>query len=287
MVQSVINRIEKLCAVVVFYNPAQNMLDNIFSYLDIVSELIIIDNSDKMCLIDNRIISNVKIKYIKLDRNVGIAKALNIAAEYAIFSNYNYLLTLDQDSSISIQTIRKLYNLIEGNCRVGIVSPYQQNNNYPTLKNNVGVYEVDTVITSGNILSLAAYQYVGGFEDKLFIDYVDFEFCLKLRKNKYKILIDDSLVLDHKLGDLQVRRFFGKKVSVTNHNAKRYYYRTRNRLFVLKKYWNVSDSFNNVETKLFFTDIVKIILYEKNKFSKVLAILYGIIDFVRKKYERA
>jgi GT2 family glycosyltransferase len=43
-------------------------------------------------------------------------------------------------------------------------------------------------MSSGNLLNLAAFKQVGAYNESFFIDYVDHEYCLRLKKKRFSIL---------------------------------------------------------------------------------------------------
>ena len=163
----------KLAAVVVFYNPSEENIKNIDSYEKEVDKIFVVDNSDD----DNkRIKSTKKIEYIKLGENKGIATALNIGAKKAIAEGYEWLLTMDQDSKMTEEIVKKmksfLLNTTEKN--IGLISPYQDIDSDEEIS-DVEYEDMIEMMTSGNIINLEAYQKIGGFKDWFFIDCVDTE----------------------------------------------------------------------------------------------------------------
>ena len=114
----------KIAAVVVFYNPSRENIKNIEKYIDTIDKLYVVDNTDDDKI---RINSSKKIEYIKLGENKGIASALNIGAKKAIENKYKYLLTLDQDSKMTQNIIKKMITFLEKTKdeRIGLISPYR------------------------------------------------------------------------------------------------------------------------------------------------------------------
>ena len=88
----------KIPATVIWYNPDDENIKNIRTYIDYVEKLYIIDNSkeNNKKLADS--LNNLKTEYIYNDKNLGIAKALNLACEKAANDNFEWILTMDQDS---------------------------------------------------------------------------------------------------------------------------------------------------------------------------------------------
>lgn len=271
----------RLAGVVVWYNPSDNEKQNIFSYLDDIEKLYIIDNSEKT---SNDSFDNNKIIYIGLGENVGIAKALNIACEKVCSEGYDYILTMDQDSCFKHGELKKLIDISSKQdlTNVGIISPWH-NTKLKVEKPEEDIsYPLD-VMTSGNILNLEIYKKIGGFKDFLFIDGVDIEYCLNLKRNNYKVMQINSISLEHNLGDIFYRKFLWKEFMCDNHNYLRIYYMCRNYRYIRKEYSDIAPEFCNILVKIKGL-IFKIIFYEKDKFRKLRSINYGIRDFKKNKY---
>jgi rhamnosyltransferase len=93
-----------------------------------------------------------------------------------------------------------------------------------------------TAITSGSIVRTDVFRRVGGFEEKLFIDCVDHEFCLRCRSHGLLVIEGRRQSMSHSLGETAVRKLGSIPVPVSNHSATRRYYITRNQLEVSRKY---------------------------------------------------
>ena len=224
-------------AVVVLYNPDHTILENIASYIDCVSFIYIVDNSDlsNESVFLNSSFKN-KLSYVFNNGNLGIAKALNIGCRMAINAGVEWVLTMDQDSNFSVLNNQMISSISNANdAKIALYYPdyliddlvydrYIKENNEPIV-----------VMTSGNVINLNIYNTIGGFEDKLFIDYVDIDYCLKIKKAGYKISNLPGAVLKHELGQSKHISFFSIKAIVTNHSSLRRYYITRNRLYVKNK----------------------------------------------------
>lgn len=273
--------------IVVLYNPEETIIDNITSYLDNIEKLYIVDNSEsKNHELFNKIVTiSEKCIYINNKGNQGIAHALNVGAKLAIENGADWLLTMDQDSSFTQGSLVKLIDWIENNDihDVGIISPsHHINNSY--IEENKTIIQVDTVMTSGNLLNLKAYQRVGGFLDKLFIDYVDNEYCLRLKINNYKILQLTNATLKHSLGNIKSFTLFNKTIYYTNHNHIRRYYIARNSLYVCSIYKKYFKNYCDNEQKRNIINILKIIFFEESKLQKIHYIIKGILHFYQNKF---
>lgn len=282
---AVINRkVVKIDGVVVLFNPAENVFDNIKTYSDELKILYVIDNSNKKNISFLERIKELKnCEYIDNCGNQGIANPLNIAAKKAIANGADWLLTMDQDSSFEKASLENMISWIEQNdtTNVGIVSPLHSLAEQNMLEDEI----FNTItMTSGNLLNLRVFQNVGDFMEKFFIDLVDTEYCLRLKKNGYTIKRVPTALLKHSLGAMQEYEIFGKRYVATHHSAVRRYYMTRNRLFVWREYAQVSPAFVVQDKRAVFNEFKQIILFEKNKLKKLYFILKGAYDFWKSKY---
>ena len=272
----------KIAGTVIWYNPGEEHVENIKSYIDYIDELYIIDNSDK----DNKLLAerlnDPKIKYFFNGRNLGIAKALNLGCEKAFRNDYTWILTMDQDSSFPCEKIKNYFEDFDAiqNNSIGIISPYH------VLKNDIiktdekeSFTEIDNVMTSGNLLNLRIWEKVGKFDESLFIDEVDSDICYKIIEKGYKIIQLNKIKMFHELGKLEKRNFFMKKISVFNHNYIRKYYIIRNKCYMWKKY----KKYRKRYSYYILNDFFKVIFYEKDKLRKLKYMFRGIKDFFKNK----
>ena len=273
----------KLAGVVVWYNPSDKDIKNIHSYIDELDKLYIFDNSEKKDN-KNKVPTSKKIEYISQHKNLGIATALNIVANKAINEGYLYLLTMDQDSKFKKDDLKKMKNLVQTKdlSKIGIISPWHKTKLKIEKPQEKIDYPLD-VMTSGNIINLKIYKKLKGFKDFLFIDGVDIEYCLHLKKEGFKIMRLNEIELDHDLGDIFYRKFFNKEFMCDNHNYLRIYYMTRNYRYIKEEYRDIAPEFCDVLVKIKGL-IFKIIFYEKDKYRKLRSIFLGIRDYKRKKY---
>jgi rhamnosyltransferase len=277
----------RIAAVVILYNPDDNILENINSFANQVEKVFVVDNSD----FSNEALLNktdyfINVEYVFNNSNIGVAAALNIGAQRAIDQGFDYLLTMDQDSKAANGMVKELLSIIQYSENVGIVSPEHLDIDIQSQPKpeNVYVKDVLSTITSGNILCLDAYKSVGGFLDKLFIDHVDHEYCLRLIKNNYKVIKTNRVLLYHKLGNSNRRKFFRWTFYPSHHPPLRLYYRTRNRLFVDKLYRKSFPEYVKRDKRNFIRELFEIIVFEKKILAKISMIIKGYIDYKKNRF---
>lgn len=275
----------KVAGAVVLYNPTDEDILNINSYIDDIDLLYVMDNSKEKN--NNRLPNNKKIKYIFNHNNLGIAEPLNKAAELARSEKYHWLLTMDQDTHFKknvVKTIKK--RILEKDCsKIGIVTPWHKTKLKIEKSKDTIDYPLD-VMTSGNFVNLDIHKKIGGFQSDLFIDGVDMEYCLKLARNHYQIMRFNDLEIDHNLGDIFYRKFLWKDLLITNHSAMRRYYQCRNYHYIKKEYGKEFPDYCNRLVKIKAT-VLGILLYENNKFEKIMAYYKGYKDYKKGKKGRS
>ena len=273
----------KIYGVVVLYNPDENVLNNIFSYIDDIDKLYVIDNSE---VYNNNLIqklqNDLKVQYIDNKGNRGIAYALNLGAKLAIDDNIDWLLTMDQDSGFDKGSLEKMitWSIENQTETIGIISPMHSRGTQNNYQRHLDL----VTMTSGNLLNLEIFQKIEGFDEKLFIDSVDTEYCLRLNLNGYYMKRFKEIVLKHNLGDTERKKFLFFTFSVTKHNATRRYYITRNRLYVRKRYEEYFHWYFKYDIKRTLKDIIKILLAEDDKILKLKMIIQGYMDYKKGKF---
>lgn len=270
-----------ILAGIVLYNPDIDRLKkNIKAIEKQVNKIIFIDNSkeqsEKNINIVNQMLKESQFVYISNNGNVGIAKALNQIMEYAFNKEYEWVLTLDQDT-ICPQNLIESYKHYLNIPNVGIICPKIKDRNFEFINNDSGKTDyIEYCITSAALTSTLIWKKVGGFSEELFIDYVDFDYCLNLKKNNYKILRVNSSEILHEIGHAKQYCILGKTILTFNHPPIRNYYIVRNKLvcaYKYKKYVNIGK-----EKKEILTHIIKVIFLEKNKLCNLRYIYKGIKD---------
>lgn len=260
----------KVVAVTVWFNPETEFADNIASYAGAVDHVVVIDNSDG----DNgHLLAGADgVSYHPQHRNTGIAAALNTGFRIAGDSGADWVLSMDQDSAFppgQIDALLARLAEIAAQSDVAVLAPAI--GDHPAK----GVEEADLVITSGSLNRVSAHRAIKGFDEALFIDQVDFDFCCRLRRAGQRILLDGGVRLAHNLGAPLTKRILGFEFNSDNHAPVRRYYQTRNRLFTDAAY----PELNRMGRRWIRQDILRILFLERDKRAKLGAIWRGFRDY--------
>ena len=267
----------KIAAGIVTYNPEIKCLqDNINAIVKQVNVVYIIDNDSKNLNDIRKIIEKEKkCILIELEQNEGIAKALNIACQYAWNDGVEWILTLDQDSICPdniIKEYKKYINLKK--CAMLSAIIFDRNKNVVNCEEYLGYSEINECITSGALLNLQAWNEVNGFDEILFIDGVDFDICYRIINHGYKIYRINSVVLNHEIGKSEIKKIFIWKTIVMHHSAFRKYYIARNNIYLAKK--NKKSIIHGILKNIKL--LLLVLLYEVEKIDKCKKIIKGTID---------
>lgn len=279
-----------LVGIVVLYNPEINeVIENIYSYIDSLDRLYCIDNSEEANtqIKDELIRLSSKILYEKCNGNIGLAKALIKGCELAGDENYRFVLLLDQDSFFAKGAINKMRNSITENNYALIT---------PTIKNiyrdkygkrifsdetyygsdekaiNQKVSIIDYAITSGSIIRLDIYSEIDGFDNKLFISQIDNDYCCRVAKAGYKMIRVNDAIMYQEPGRMKLIKIHNRKYHIPNLSSVRYYYLFRNEYYLRKKNGN---DYKKYKVNL-LKYIVCIIFFEKEKFRKLKYVFEGL-----------
>ena len=182
------------------------------------THIIMVDNSETQLNDDEELkdfIAKHGIAYIHNGKNLGLSKAYNQALEYALHDSSNpcqdFLMLLDDDTDITYPYLHELYaaykeaslpensaedkleekiNVITGLIESGgrPMSPIYKFKFSYSEKNCItapGTYENICCISSGMAVRLAALEKVGGFEETLFLDMIDYTLMYQLNRRKF------------------------------------------------------------------------------------------------------
>lgn len=283
---------QNISAIVVTYHPDIEIYDRIKRIANQVNKVVIVDNgSNKENIIILKKISNELGAHLILNQNnLGVASALNIGFDFVNNSDnlFDWCLTMDQDTIIypqMLQNLIKAYKDCPFKKQLGIIgSNYEEFHTGRILYDNRNDKrtwaEVEHLPTSGCLTSIHIYKFLGKFRDNLFIDYIDTEYCMRLKKNGFKVIISPIVNMRHPLGNYKYDKLykflFGRDM-ITNYPPLRHYYWTRNGITISKEQFWINMKWSIKELYyLLIRRVMIVILFEDFKIKKIKNILLGI-----------
>jgi len=281
-----------ICAVIVTYHPAVEIIENVSALLEQVDVVVLVDNGSGLAtkgLLD-KLRSYAKVSVIYNQENLGIAAALNIGVKKAKDDGYQWVATFDQDSQATphmIEMMLQAYGAYPQKEKIASLSPRYKDKNTGVVSvsqatsfsgDRLPYIEVEVIITSGNLVKTSVFDTVGYFSEELFIDYVDTEYCLRCITHGYKILEVIDAILLHDVGTPSQHNLFWKKFIISNHSALRRYYFARNAIYTYRRYilkqplWIIKNAYILVKIA------IMVALFETDRRKKMAALIRGFVD---------
>ena len=223
----------------------------------LISEIFIVDNSKKS-IVETQKSQNIIVE--SHPENVGVDGGLIIALKWAMAKKYDFLWLFDQDSQPAVNCLEILltkYQQLSGqDYNIGIISPqiidintsqelpgyvFQDYKFVPKYEHvqSKDYYTCNGVITSGSLVNLDAAKNVPLPKGDLFLDAVDYAYCMNFISQGYEVVLVKNVTMQHRLGNYsQVKdRFYQIKNQLNNQvftftcSPSRYYYACRNHTY--------------------------------------------------------
>jgi rhamnosyltransferase len=275
----------RVCAVIVTYNPSDAMVENLPRVLAQMDGLVVIDNGsshDKILALRS---SRHKLGFhlIQNKENLGVAEALNQGVGWAKSEDYSWVILLDQDSELTDHFVASMFatwELHPQRERIASIHPTYvdpETGVSPKIR-RAGDGGPVVSVTSGALMPSWVFDKVGLFSSEYFIDYVDHEYCFRIRAAGYLIADSSTAILLHSAGHPRANSFCGFKFRPTHHTAIRRYYISRNRVATYRAYFAV---FPRWIARSMYDDLretIKCFLGEKDRGRKARSFLRGTWD---------
>ncbi|WP_420427103.1 glycosyltransferase family 2 protein [Algiphilus sp.] len=297
---------DTLAAVIVRYNPPPGFDDRVASAAAQADLTVVVDNgsSSRWSPDPSRFPEGATLYQVHNAENLGIATALNQGIRLAAQQGAASAFLLDHDSVPLAGCVRQLQRTLRADDQdsIAAVVPHILYGHpdiqcrWPATRGKGRrlffrfVYaagaespqSVDLAISSGMLLDIAHWQALGGFDDGLFIDLVDTDYCLRARRQGLRVLAEPRARIQHSLGEVQKRRLFGRLAAYpTHHSALRHYYISRNRMTLLRRHALRFPSWAVYETLGAAKLITKVVAFESHRREKIAATLTGSWDGLR------
>lgn len=277
---------KSVCAGIVTYNPNMELLKQCFNAIySQVNYVFIYDNGSKNSKQLEILASYKNLKIIYSDENVGIAKALNELCKQASEAEYKWIVTMDQDSICADNMVEELFKY-ENEDKYGIICPRVEFKSGEQLiyktKEKEEVTRVRACITSGGLTRISAWEKVGGFDEWMFIDHVDNEFCTHLYVEGFSVVRVNNAVLYQRAGEMKyISLIGGRKLLLPYYSEFRNYYICRNTVYYIRKYKKYINVRHELMTFI-YSQLIKL-LFERGRWKTVRSSYMGIKAGLEKK----
>lgn len=279
------SREARVCAVVVTYHPSPSILQNIRKAAVEFDGLVVVDNgSHTHELSPLRTLSReLGFELVENAANVGIAEAMNQGVRWAKSQNYGWALLFDQDSGTStgfVDAMLKAWHVHPQREKIACVYPRYAHPllGYTQLAPAATDGSTMWCMTSGALMPIWVFDRIGWFASDFFIDWVDVEYCFRMRKAGYLIIEAPEAVLLHDPGRSAPASFLGWRFWPSHHSAARRYYMSRNRVVVLRKYFFTFPLCTAKAMYIGLRDTAKCFLGETDRLQKLRSVFLGTWD---------
>ncbi|MCU1679518.1 MAG: hypothetical protein JWQ81_257 [Amycolatopsis sp.] len=268
-------------AVVTAYHPDDRLAAVVESALLTCTGVIVSDNTPASSASAAEKLDDPRITVLRNGSNQGLAAALNAAVE-KLPADTAFVLFLDQDSVLP-QALVPALSAHFADEHIGVVAPT------PWDAAHGGTYERaaetgpvvadrDGVMTSGMLVRRNCLDAVGRFREDFFVDWVDFDFCLRARNAGFRVVQDTSVLLPHSLGDRREHRVGFLRTHVLHYPAWRHYWVARNSTILAREQLRGNRRWA-LSAVLYLTRwTVNTALFEAKRRTHVAALLRGFFD---------
>jgi GT2 family glycosyltransferase len=262
-----------------------------------LDEIVVVNNASTDDTLRLLATSYPETTVLNLPENSGVGGGFAAGLAYAAGKKHDWIWLFDQDSVPRHDTLEMLLAgmecLGEEAGTVAIFAPTcvhpETGARYPGLiwKNGLRLPAahslsqplsfVDTVISSGSLLRIEAAEGVGPPRQDFFMDFVDHEYCLRLRRHGFRIAVVGNSFLDHAIGRPRRVSVLGWSRLFTEHVPWREYYMTRNEVFTIWKYYP------DWKTKCFFVSrwlrhALGVLLFSRQRAGSLKMMCFGFAD---------
>ena len=158
--------------------------------------------------------------------------------EFLQNTNAEWLLFLDQDTIISEDNFKNMYKEVK---KINDKQFYVIGLNYwrlrfskRILRNNKKIRKAKEIITSGTLANRYVLDQIK-LDESLFMYFVDTDFCKKIRKKGFKIILLKETIMDHEEGKREIKN--GNEFYYVD--IKSLYFISRNGIIMLKRYGDI------------------------------------------------
>ena len=203
-------------------------------------EIIVVDNDEIKTIEKDLLRKFPKVKYIKNRGNIGYGAGNNLGARFA---SGEFLFILNPDTKIISGNLSDLINSAKKEKKVGAVAPLLidgsrkpydlqgtkeltpkraifslsflskiwprnkiRKNYYNLSWNKKTVKEVDIVPGTAFVIKRTLFEDIGGFDEKFFLYFEEFDLCRRIRKLRYKNFIVPKVKIYHKGSKVTAKR---------------------------------------------------------------------------------
>jgi len=297
----------RVCGIVVAYRPdPESFRTALHSAVPQLDGVIVVDNSPEpeSQTSTRRVVEELSrqlgsaraVEVIAMGENVGLSRGINQGIRRANELGYSVFLFLDQDSALApgaVDVLRGEYRRLAADGSPFALSAENDLSESTTLhrlldsifyryrSGRLEPHSAPLAITSGLLVDAALLEGVGLFDESMFVDSVDHEFCLRARRGGARLYVVPRARILHRLGSSVPRdpTFLGQPYRYSNED--RLYFGIRDSARTSRRYWR---DYPLVSSVLLLVAVGRTLAYRAagpGRRSLYLAARRGWVDAVR------
>lgn len=279
------------------YKDTSELLESLLKINYANFKIVVVDNNSSQSEAEKlRKNYSDKVHIIFCKDNLGFSGGNNVGINYSLEEKADYLLLLNNDTTVEANFLEFLVKKFETNNKTGIVAPqinyYDEPNKVwseggnisrirgsgfaysDKLKSEVEQSDKSVSFVSGccMLIRREVFETIGLFDERFFLYIEDTDFCYRAGKEGYKIIVSHDSIIFHKVGSSTRNNFYQLPI----------YYATRNRLYFAKK--NFSNTYYLTTIYLSLAMLFKSILwFLTGRFNNIIAVNKAFSDFFKGK----
>jgi rhamnosyltransferase len=283
-----------LGALIILFHPSEAQLARAVAMRSACDRLLVVDNSPSPDARAAMMLGEAGVALLHHGNRNGIAGAFNCGLSALFDSDVDAVALFDQDSEAPaayFPVMRDRCASMSGRAFLAGPRIFDENDQrfLPELATSgltverlpihadAALQRCAFLISSGCVISREAFARLGRFDEPLFIDHVDTEYCLRALLRNVPVYVVPSLVLLHRIGSRRRHKLGSLELTTMNHPSFRRYYSARNAMQLALQY-GLRLPVAIVPNVLTLWQIVQIALLEKDKLAKLHAIALGLFD---------
>lgn len=240
---------KQVAAVVVVYRPdVPALLSNLAAIAPQVGAARVIDNSQTSSREWHSLATRLDaVSVLASPDNLGLGAAYNRGIQWAKAQGFRFVILFDQDSAPADDMVAQLYRIrahadesvvavgpVHVDARTGQPAPFVRFGfplNHKIHAQGDAPVDCDFLISSGCLIDLQRLDDTDGFDETLFIDNVDMEWCMRMRARGRRLLGVPTATMQHEIG-ARLQRLPWPMGETAVHPPFRLYYIMRNRVLL-------------------------------------------------------
>jgi rhamnosyltransferase len=270
----------KVTALVTAYHPDDRLAAVVESALLTCSGVIVSDNTPATSPSAAEKLDDPRVTVLRTGFNRGLAAALNSAAD-ELPPDTDVVLLLDQDSVLPPDLVPALASHL-ADASIGVIAPNPwdtaHGGSYEKAAAGQALVDRYGVMTSGMLVRRDCLRTVGRFREEFFVDWVDFDFCLRVHDNGFRVVQDTAVLLPHSLGDRREHRIGPWRTHVLHYPVWRHYWIARNSTVLARERRAKDWRWSLGAVRYLARWTVKTALFERQRWGCLTALLAGTRD---------